>query len=265
MAAHRLGKFPFQRVFVLMVVAFSSFPLFVLIPVSLNTSSQLAMPTDGITLDWYRKVAFDTGFPQAALTSLSIALGATVLALVVGGMAAWGITRPNFRWAQPIEAFLLSPLVLARVVYGVAMLLVLSQMGLIRTLSGLIVAHVVIVIPYIVRVIGASLLHSARAVEEAASILGAKQLQVIRFITIPMVRPAIIAAAVFSFIISFDEFTMTVFLAGPQTRTLPVEMFRYVSFVVDPAVAAVSVLLIGMSAVVITIVERTVGLDRLFK
>ena len=66
MAAHRLGKFPFQRVFVLMVVAFSSFPLFVLIPVSLNTSSQLAMPTDGITLDWYRKVAFDTGFPQAA-------------------------------------------------------------------------------------------------------------------------------------------------------------------------------------------------------
>ena len=135
-------------------------------------------------------------------------------------------------------------------------------MGLIRSVLGLIIAHTVVVMPYVIRVVGSSLLGIRPALEEAASLLGANHPRVMWHVTLPLVRPGLVAAGVFSFISSIDEFTMTIFLVGPRVTTLPVQLFRHVELVVDPTVAAVSIVMILISAMVIAVVEKTIGLER---
>lgn len=240
-------------------------PLLILIPVSMNPKPMVGFPESGLSLAWYAKVFHSTNFPEAFLTSCLVGLTSTAISLVVGSLAAWALTRSRWRGAAIVEAFLLSPLLLARIIYGIAMLIVLTQLGLIRTTHGLIIAHAVIVMPYVVRIVGSTLLGIQRSLEEAAAVLGANQLRIFLFVTLPLLRPGLIAATVFGFITSFDEFTMTVFLVGAQTRTLPVEIFRYAELIVDPAVAAVSVLLVLATLLSVALLERTLGLERVLK
>ncbi|MCC7128712.1 MAG: ABC transporter permease, partial [Microbacteriaceae bacterium] len=207
----------------------------------------------------------NTSFPEAFLSSVVIAVSATAISLVVGSLAAWALTRNAFRAVPWIEAFLLSPLLLARIIYGVAMLIVLSQLGLIRTTLGLILAHATIVIPYVVRIVGSTLVGIESSLEEASAVLGANQIRTFLKVTLPLLTPGIVAATVFGFITSFDEFTMSVFLVGPRTKTLPVEMFKYAELVVDPSVAAASVMLILGTLIGVFVLERTAGLEKVLK
>jgi putative spermidine/putrescine transport system permease protein len=247
-------------------VAFlSTLPLLILFPVSLNPQPMVGLPEKGLSLAWYAKVFQATNFPEAFLTSCIVALTSTGISLVAGSLAAWALTRSRFRGVAVVEAFLLSPLLLARIIYGIAMLIVLTQIGLIRTTPGLIIAHAVIVMPYVVRIVGGSLIGIQRSLEEAAAVLGANQFRIFVFITLPLLRPALLAATIFGFITSFDEFTMTVFLVGAQTKTLPVEIFRYAELIVDPAVAAVSVMLILATLLGIALLEKTLGLEKVLK
>jgi putative spermidine/putrescine transport system permease protein len=248
--------------FVALVVLFSIFPLFIIFPVSLNPEPVLGMPESGLTLYWYVNALTNDRFIQAFVLSISLASIATVSSLVMGSLVAWALSQPSFPASRLVEAYFLSPLILARVVYGVAMLIVLTRLDLIRTLPGLAIAHSVIVMPYVVRVVGASLLGVRSSLEESARILGARQWQVLWYIVLPLVRPGLLAAAVFAFITSLDEFTMTVFLVGPGMTTLPIAIFRYVQLIVDPTVAAISTLLIILSVALILIVERTLGIDK---
>lgn len=243
----------------------SALPLLVLIPVSLNPLPMVGFPEGGLTLVWYGKVFRSTNFPETFLTSCLVGIASTAISLVVGSLAAWALTRSRFRGVAAIEAFLLSPLLLARIIYGIAMLIVLTQLGLVRTNLGLVIAHAVIVMPYVVRIIGSTLIGIHRSLEEAASVLGAGQLRIFLFVTLPLLRPGLLAATIFGFITSFDEFTMTVFLVGAQTKTLPVEIFRYAELIVDPAVAAVSVMLVLATLLGIALLERTLGLEKVLK
>lgn len=243
----------------------SALPLLILIPVSLNPLPMVGLPDGGLSLAWYAKVFHSTSFPEAFLTSCYVGLMSTTISLIAGSLAAWGLTRSRFRGVAAVEAFLLSPLLLARIIYGIAMLIVLTQIGLIRTIPGLIIAHAVIVMPYVVRIIGGTMIGISRSLEEAAAVMGASQIRIFLLITLPLLRPGLIAAAIFGFITSFDEFTMTVFLVGAQTKTLPVEIFRYAELIVDPAVAAVSVLLIFGTLLAIAILEKTLGLEKVLK
>jgi putative spermidine/putrescine transport system permease protein len=249
-----------------MAMAFlSALPLLILIPVSLNPLPMIGFPEGGLSFAWYAKVFRSTNFPEAFVTSCFVGLMSTTISLIAGSLAAWALTRSRFRGVSAIEAFLLSPLLLARIIYGIAMLIVLTQIGLIRTTLGLIIAHAVIVMPYVVRIIGGTLIGISRSLEEAAAVLGASQSRIFVFVTLPLLRPGLIAAAVFGFITSFDEFTMTVFLVGAQTKTLPVEIFRYAELIVDPAVAAVSVMLILGTLLGIALLEKTLGLEKVLK
>jgi putative spermidine/putrescine transport system permease protein len=243
----------------------SALPLLILIPVSLNPKPVVGFPESGLSLTWYAKVFTSTNFPEAFVTSFLVGLTATAISLVAGSLAAWALTRSRFKGVALIEAFLLSPLLLARIVYGIAMLIVLTQFGLIRTTLGLIIAHAVIVMPYVVRIVGSTLLGVPASLEEAAAVLGASQVRTFARITFPLLRPGLIAATIFGFITSFDEFTMTVFLVGAQTKTLPVEIFRYAELIVDPSVAAVSVMLIFGTFVAVVVLEKTLGLEKVLK
>ena len=249
-----------------MAMAFlSALPLLILIPVSLNPLPMIGFPEGGLSVTWYAKVFRSTNFPEAFITSCFVGLMSTNISLIAGSLAAWALTRSRFRGVSVVEAFLLSPLLLARIIYGIAMLIVLTQIGLIRTTLGLIIAHAVIVMPYVVRIIGGTLIGISRSLEEAAAVLGASQSRIFVFVTLPLLRPGLIAAAVFGFITSFDEFTMTIFLVGAQTKTLPVEIFRYAELIVDPAVAAVSVMLILGTLLGIALLEKTLGLEKVLK
>lgn len=248
------------------VMAFlASLPLLILIPVSLNPKPFVGLPEGGISFKWYANVFESTSFPEAFATSALIAIVATSVSLVVGSLAAWALTRNRFRGVAIVEAFLLSPLLLARIIYGVAMLIVLSQLGLIRTTIGLILAHAVIVVPYVVRIVGGTMLGIQSSLEEASAVLGAGQMRTFLRVTLPLLTPGLLAATVFGFITSFDEFTMSVFLVGPRTKTLPVEIFKYAELVVDPSVAAVSVMLILGTLAGVFFLERTTGLERVLK
>ncbi len=252
-------------VYTVIVAALSAFPLLVIVPVSLNPRPMLSLPDGELTLSWYRHVFTDTTFPEGFVTSGTVALLASVVSIAIGSLAAWTLTRQPFRGSGLVQAFLMSPLLLARIVYGVAMLIVLTQFGLIRTTTGLVIAHAVVVMPYVVRIVGGAMLGVASSLEEASAILGAGQARTFLHVTLPLLRPAILAAGLFSLITSFDEFTMSVFLVGPRTTTLPVEIFKYVELIVDPSVAAVSVLLILVSLVAMVALEKLVGLERALK
>jgi putative spermidine/putrescine transport system permease protein len=245
--------------------ALSALPLLILIPVSVNPKPVVGFPEGGLSLKWYAHVFESTSFPEAFLTSFLVGAVSTGISLIVGSLAAWALTRSRLKGVAAIEAFLLSPLLLARIIYGIAMLIVLTQFSLIRTTVGLIIAHCVIVTPYVVRIVGSTLLGIPSSLEEASAVMGAGQLRTFSRVVFPLLRPGLIAATIFGFITSFDEFTMTVFLVGAQTKTLPVEIFRYAELIVDPSVAAVSVMLILGTLVAVIVLEKTLGLEKVLK
>lgn len=243
----------------------TALPLLILVPVSLNPKPMVGLPDSGISFEWYAHVFTSTSFPEAFLSSVVIAISATAISLTVGSLAAWALTRSRFRGSSLVQGFLLSPLLLARIVYGVAMLIALTQLGLIRTTLGLVLAHAVIVVPYVVRIVGSTLLGIQSSLEEASAVLGAGQVRTFLRITLPLLTPGLVAATVFGFITSFDEFTMSVFLVGPRTKTLPVEIFKYAELVVDPSVAAVSVIMVVGTLIAVFALERTMGLEKVLR
>src|SRR5690606_410934 len=174
------------------VMAFlTALPLLILIPVSLNPKPLVGMPDTGLSLQWYANVFTNTSFPEAFLSSAIIAIFATTISLTVGSLAAWALTRSRFRGSSLVQGFLLSPLLLARIVYGVAMLIALTQLGLIRTTLGLVLAHSVIVVPYVVRIVGSTLLGIQSSLEEASAVLGAGQVRTFLKITLPLLTPGL--------------------------------------------------------------------------
>jgi putative spermidine/putrescine transport system permease protein len=147
---------------------------------------------------------------------------------------------------------------------GLAILIVFASAGFLGTFTGLVIGHLVITLPYALRVLATTLGNINLACEEAASTLGGRPLTVFRRVTLPMMAPGIVAATALCFLVSFDEVVITLFLTGPRLTTLPVELFHHVESRADPLVASVSVLLILLTLAVVMIVDRTVGLSKTF-
>jgi putative spermidine/putrescine transport system permease protein len=158
-----------------------------------------------------------------------------------------------------------APLLLPSIVLGLAILLVFIRLDLIATYPGLITAHMVVTLPYALRVIATALATIPPAIEDAAATLGAPPLTVFRRVTLPQMLPGILAAASLSFLVSFDELVLSLFVVGPQLSTFPVEMFRYVETRTDPLIAAASVILILSTVAFVLVLERTMGLTRAFE
>ena len=133
---------------------------------------------------------------------------------------------------------------------------------MLRDFWGLLIAHVLITMPYAIRTIGASLREINVAIEDAALTLGARPVQLFWHVMLPLLRPGLVAGAVFSFIISMDEFTVSLFLTGPGLTTLPIEIFNYAEFNSDPTIASISVILILISCIAVATIERLIGLRR---
>lgn len=251
------------RVFVAAIVCFLLLPIVIVIPLAFGRDGSLIFPPRGLSLRWFVNIFHQPQFLSAFALSALVAVLATSLALIAGGLAAYALVRFHFRGRAAIEMVFLTPLIFPAIVLGLALSLVLGSLGLLRNFWGLVLAHTILTLPYIIRTLTAMLRELDRSVEEAALILGAHPWRMVWLVLVRLLRPAILAGAIFALIISFDEFTVTLFLVGPRLNTLPIEIFNYMEFHIDPTVAAISTILIGVSCVAVLLIERLAGLARL--
>ncbi|MDJ0388769.1 ABC transporter permease [Roseomonas sp. E05] len=247
-----------------LILAFLALPILVVIPSAFSAGSTLAFPPQGFSLRWFANILARPELVRAAGISAAVAGVATAVSLVAGLGVTLALGRYRFPGREALRMLFLTPLVFPAIVLAVAVAMVLSPLGLVRSFWGLVLAHVVITLPYIIRTTSATLAEIDRACEEAALTLGANPWRSFRHVTLPLLRPGILAGVTFSFIISFDEFTISLFLVGPGMMTLPLEMYNYAEFSLDPTLAALSTVLIGMTVVAVLLIERFVGLGRHF-
>jgi putative spermidine/putrescine transport system permease protein len=220
-----------------------TFPLLVLFGVSLNPGVEQIFPPTGVSLRWYYNLANRHGFGDATVLTLILASGTAVVSVVVATLAGLALVRYRFFGRDFVLTLLLSPLIVPQVVVGMAFLVTLSSLGIVSSLASLAILHVVITLPFATRVVVAALEGASCALEEAARSLGAPPARAFLLVTLPLVRPGIVAGGVFAFVTSFENFTASQFLVWNRT-TLPVELYLFVQTENDPTGAAVSSLVV---------------------
>ena len=227
-----------------------------------------SFPPEGYSLNWYAAIAGNERFISGFKLSLGVALAATAIGLAVSIPAALCLSRYAFRGREWLNSLLLLPLVVPGVVLGMSLYVfhveteIHTGLRVLGSLEGLIAGHVLVVIPWAVRLVSASLAGLDRATEEAAQSLGATPWTTFRRITLPSILPGIVAAALFGFVSSFGNLEMSLFLVGPGRTTLPIAILQYLEWKIDPTIAAVSVLQILLIGTAMLATDRFVKLSR---
>lgn len=240
-------------------------PLAIVCLVAFTPSNLLSVPTVHFSTRWFSALIDDPDFTQALANSLLLGTLSATLAVLLGVPAALGLTRYRFAGRDAINSLLLSPLMIPPVVLGVALLQLFTRSGVSGSFAPLVLAHVMLVFPYCLRLIMSSLVATARDAEHAAASLGASNWTTFRRITLPALLPGIAAGWVLGFASSFDELTATIFLAAPTTITLPVRIFMSMTETVDPKVAAVATVIMAVTLGLMFVLDRLVGLDKVLK
>ncbi len=251
-----------SRIVVGVLFVFLLAPVLLVFPISFSADRFMAWPPSGFSLRWYAALAQQADLAAAARNSLILGAVVTALALLIAVPAALALARQRVRGSAALLALLTAPLLLPTIVVGLALLIVFVGFGLVGSWIGMVLAHLLIALPYALRVLLTALGTLPDAVEEAAASLGATPAAVLRRVTLPLMLPGLIATTAIVFLISFDEVVISLFVVGPRLTTLPVALFRYVENRTDPLVAAVSVLLVLLTLVVVVVLERAIGLMR---
>lgn len=246
-----------------LVVGFVLAPLIVICLVAFTPENTLSMPWNGFSLRWFRAIFDHPDFMTSFLNSLLLAFASATLAVMIALPAALAIDRHAFAGRDALNALFLSPLIIPHLVLGVALLRLFALIGATGNFVWLIASHVIIVTPYVLRLALAALSGLDRSAEAAALTLSASRMAVFRRITVPMILPGVTGGWLLAFINSFDELTMSIFVTSPQTVTLPVRMYMYATESIDPMMAAVSALMIALTAMAMLVLDRAFGLDRI--
>ncbi len=230
-------------------------PVAILIAFSFNASRFPAAWT-GFTFDWYRRLLDRDDLLRAAARSVFVGVAATVIATVVGTLLALALARHRIRGRRAIEALLYAPVVTPEVVAGVSLLMLFAFLGVPLGLGTIVLAHATFSLPFVVIVVLARLAGMDRSLEEAAMILGAGEIATFRRVTLPQLAPGVLAAALLAFTLSFDDFVITSFVAGPGSSTLPMVVYSMVRRNVDPTVNAISAIIVVVTTLLIVAAER---------
>ena len=253
---------PVALAFNAVIVAFMLAPLVVVCLVAFTPADTLQVPWGDYSLRWFRAVFAHGDLVQSFWNSLFVATLSATLAVVLAVPAALAIARHEFPGRQALNGLLMSPLIVPHLVLGVAMLRLFALLEVRGSALWLTLAHVVIVTPYALRLMVAALTGADRSIEQAALSLGASHWTAFRRVTLPLMLPGITGGWMLAFINSFDEVTMSIFITSPQTVTLPVRMYMLATESIDPMMAAVSALIVGLTAVVMLVLDRLYGLDQ---
>ncbi len=250
------------RLLVGLLYLFLLAPILVVVPLSFSNDNYLTFPPQSWGVRWYAEMLHHETLIQAFWISLGIASVVTILSLLAGIPAAYAIRRYQFRGREAVLNLFTAPLLLPSIVLGLAILLVFVRLELLGTFTGLVIAHLIVTTPYVIRIMITAFSTLPPSVEEAATMLGASPFTVFRRITLPLMMPGLVASAALSFLLSFDEVVISLFITGPRMTTLPVEIFNYVESRTDPMTASISVVLIAATLLIIFVIERTLGLSR---
>lgn len=231
--------------------------------VLLSLSTSFILPPESYTTAWYEKFFSDKRFTGSLIYSLGLATVTSLLATAMGTGLALVLVRRRFYGREAVRFTVASAYTLPRVATGIALFLFFLSVGLSTVPARLLLAHTIIALPFVLVVVSASLVGLDRHLEEAAMNLGASGFETFRRVTFPIIRPGVIAGAIFAFVASFEEVTASVFLVDGRTTTFPVVLFAYMyRSGIDPTVAAGSSLMFVLFLVIVLILSRTVGLER---
>jgi len=255
---------PVGLIFHTLFIAFILAPIVMVCAVAFTSEGFISLPTNGLSLRWFRAIFDNPRFIDAFWFSLGLGALSATLAILLGVPCALALARYRFRGREALLAFFMSPLMIPHVVLGLAFLRFFTSVGLVGTYVGLVIAHLILIMPYALRLVLASATGIDPSLERAAQSLGASNWTVFRRILMPLMLPGVVSGWVIAFITSFDELTMSIFLASPSTTTLPVRIFLHIEDTIDPLVTAVSAVLIYATLIAIFVLDRWVGLEKLF-
>ena len=244
------------------VLLFLLLPILVIIPLSFSDSSFLVYPIPGWSLKWYENLFTSSEWIRAAKNSFIVAPMATLIATVLGTLAAVGLARINFPFKGTLMSLLIAPMVVPIVVVGVSTYLFFAPLGLADSYAGLIIVHAALGAPFVLTTVLATLQGFNHNLVRASLSLGADPLATFFRITLPVIAPGVISGALFAFATSFDEVVVTLFLAGPEQVTLPRQMFTGIRENITPTIAAVATLLIIFTTSLLLVLEWLRGRRR---
>ena len=246
----------FLKPFVLLTYVLLLAPLVIVVAVSFGASPNYQFPPSELSLRWYRAFFGNAEFIRAFFSvSLVLGLLAAVCATVLGAIAAVGLVRFRFRGREALEAFFLAPLFIPEILFGAALYLTYARLGIKPSMTSLLFGHIVVCAPFVIRNVTAGLVGLDPRLEEAAMSLGASGVQAFIKVALPLIQSSIISGFIFAFIISFSDINLALFIAGPNSTTLPVYIFNLLLFEGDPSVAAASTLQILIVGLLIWLVQ----------
>lgn len=254
---------PLALIFNALFMIFMLAPLVIVCLVAFTPKGYISLPWDGFSLRWFRAILDNQHFIDAFYLSVYLGVASATIAILLAVPASLAFARYDFKGRGPIMAFFLSPLMVPHIVLGVSFLSFLTKVGWYGTFIGLVCTHVIIIMPYALRLVLSSVTGLDRSAESAAISLGASNWTVFRRVTVPMIIPGIAGGWVLSFITSFDEVTMSVFVASPGTTTLPVRMYEHIVETIDPLIASLSASLIFIIMILMFLLDRIFGLDNI--
>jgi putative spermidine/putrescine transport system permease protein len=237
------------------VLAYLVFPVFIVAPVSFSSAKYLQFPPPGWSLQWYENYLARPGWVPATFLSIRVALVTAVLATVLGTAASLALVRGRYPGRNAVNSFIVSPLVVPGIIVAIGIYFFYAQAKLVGNPLGLALAHTALALPFVVTNVSATLHGFDERLEYAAMNLGANRWQTFRRVTLPIIRPGVLAGALFAFITSFDELIVALFVSGSGAVTLPRKMWDSLRQEIDPTIAAVSTILIVLSVVILFAAE----------
>jgi putative spermidine/putrescine transport system permease protein len=253
---------PYLLFFHALFACFMLAPLAIVVLVSFTDKGYVSMPFDGASLRWYRAILDAPDFIAAFQRSIGIAASAATIATLLAVPAGLAIAWFRFRGRDAILSLLLAPLMVPNVVLGIALLRFFSQLNISGSMWTLVLGHVLVVLPFALRLVVASCAGFDRSVTYAAQTLGASGWTAFRRVELPLIMSGVAGGWLMAFVTSFDELTMSIFVSSAATETLPVKMYNYIANTIDPLLASVSTVLIAMTLLLLIALDRLFGLDR---
>lgn len=224
-------------------------PVLIVIPMSFSSARALVFPPPGLSLRWFESLFTDPGWMEAFSTSALIAMSSASLAVLLGGLTVYGLDRGRQRWRTLVETNLMAPLIVPGVITAIALYFFFAKYALLGTYAGVVIAHTVLAVPFVVMVLNTAIRSFDFRLEQVAWSLGANWRQTVTRVLLPNLGPSIAAAWIFAFVISFDEVIVTSFIAGP-INTVPKKMYNELLMEITPTITAVATLLIVFTVLV---------------
>jgi putative spermidine/putrescine transport system permease protein len=250
------------RLTAFLVLCFLMMPILIIIPLSFNaepyfsfTDGMLALDADAYSTRWYGEIFTDSKWTLSIKNSFLIGIAAALIATLLGTIAAIGLSSPVMPFKRIIMALLISPMIVPLIIIAAGMFFFYTRFNLVASYAGIIIAHAALGVPFVIITVTATLAGFDRSLYHAAVGMGASPTRAFWDITVPLIRPGVISGGLFAFVTSFDEVVVVLFLAGPEQRTIPRQMFSGLREQINPTILAVATLLILLSVALLVTLE----------